>query len=614
MLQSILIKKKIYIISFSLSIVAIMGTAFLSYNEISTESHYRKLVHVDDPGTIELTRATDKMNALLYASRRMMDQVHEPTVVDTYKRFEGDIVGMDTVLDLARRKDPEMDETLKPFLQRWIGLRRMFRQAEAATRQGDVQQVLENLEILDRDGVQFALDIGDVTSKRIVYVDNKAKSLEATASFSVYLCLSIVFFAIFIFSCISIYVANIGIVVPLLGVRDHMLAIARGILDEDIIYKERGDEVGAMAKALHTMQRALLQARRLEEEQRSLDESAAGERELAAERAARDAEFEKAAVDAIRRGLSEAAEGNLTCHVETAFPDRLLVMRDDFNNSFVKLRQTLSAVQSGIVVINTGASEVATASSDISRRIDRQALSIEQSSVALDRVSGMLRDSAESAQKVAEVTDTARATAEHSATKMRGAVGAMGRIEESFKEISQVIGLIDDIAFQTNLLALNAGIEAARAGDAGSGFAVVAREVRTLALRSAESARQVKELVSNSGHFVQDGVVQVNDAGGALENILMQVAKINQHVVEIARASSGQSTAVEEINAAVGEMTQTVQQNAAMLEQTTTSIASLDKEALRLKKRIAWFKLDEGASVVEYVKPSHKNAKELCFS
>nr|WP_294914399.1 methyl-accepting chemotaxis protein [uncultured Neokomagataea sp.] len=601
-------------ISFSLAIVALVGGSFLSYNGIRTEESYRKLVQVDDPGTIELTRATDKINALLYATHRMVEQVHTSKIIETRTRFDRDIEGMDAVLSEARRKDPQMAQTLESFNKRWVELRRMFRQAAAAAQQGDSEQVLDNLSYLDNAGVSFALDIGSVANKRIDAVNVKAENIMNSASFYIYLCMSIVFLSIIIFSIVAYYVANKGIVIPLLSVRDHMLALARGVLNEDIVHKERGDEVGAMAKALHIMQNALVQARRLEEEQRLLEENAAQERELAAERTARDAAFEKQAIDAIRKGLSEAAEGNLTYRVDTDFPDRLLIMRDDFNSSFVKLRQTLTAVQSGIVVINSGASEVATASSDISRRIDRQAQSIEQSSVALGRVSGMLRDSADSAQKVAEVTDKARESAKHSAHKMQGAVEAMGRIEGSFKEISQVIGLIDDIAFQTNLLALNAGIEAARAGDAGSGFAVVAREVRTLALRSAESARQVKELVSNSGHFVQDGVVQVHDAEGALENILRQVGEINQHVAEIAHASSGQSTAVEEINLAVGEMTQTIQQNAAMLEQTTTSIASLDQEAMRLKKRISLFKLDNEGHVLDYVETYSSPEKELCLS
>ncbi|WP_068169953.1 methyl-accepting chemotaxis protein [Neokomagataea thailandica] len=614
MLKNTLIKTKIALVSFSLAVVALLGNAFLSYNEMKTEESYRKLVQVDDPGTLELTRATDKINALLYATHRMLEQVHTPTVVETRKRFERDIAGMDAVLNEARRKDPQMAQTLAPFNKRWVDLRRLFRQASAATEQGDVEQVLDDLNELDREGVNFALDIGEVANKRIIDVNAKANNIMKSASFSIYACMSIVFLSIIIFSIISYYVSNKGIVSPLLSVRNHMLALARGVLNEEIVHKERGDEVGAMAKALHIMQNALVQARRLEDEQRLLEENAARERELAAERAARDAAFEKQAIDAIRRGLSEAAEGNLTYHVDADFPDRLLIMRDDFNSSFVKLRQTLNAVQSGIVFINSGASEVASASSDISRRIDRQAQSIEQSSVALGRVSGMLRDSAESAQKVAEVTDKARETVEHSAQKMQGAVDAMGRIEGGFKEISQVIGLIDDIAFQTNLLALNAGIEAARAGDAGSGFAVVAREVRTLALRSAESARQVKELVSNSGRFVQDGVVQVNDAGVALANILRQVGEINQHVAEIAHASSGQSAAVEEINVAVGEMTQTVQQNAAMLEETTTSIASLDQEAMRLKKRISHFKLESEGYASDGAEAYLTKDKELCLS
>ncbi|QDH24792.1 hypothetical protein D5366_05665 [Neokomagataea tanensis] len=171
-------------------------------------------------------------------------------------------------------------------------------------------------------------------------------------------------------------------------------------------------------------------------------------------------------------------------------------------------------------------------------------------------------------------------------------MSAMGEIEQSFKHINQVIGLIDDIAFQTNLLALNAGIEAARAGDAGRGFSVVATEIRNLAQRSADGAREVKALVSNSNIFVNDGVKLVRDAGGALDMIFKRMDDIDRLVSSIAQASSGQSVALNEINLAVGEMTTATQQNAALVEQNTTAISSLDQEAEELGKEVGFFRVN----------------------
>ncbi|WP_336985085.1 methyl-accepting chemotaxis protein [Asaia sp. HN128] len=322
-------------------------------------------------------------------------------------------------------------------------------------------------------------------------------------------------------------------------------------------------------------------------------EAVAKERAENAARVAKELEEESRAVEAIRNGLAAAAEGNLVYRIDVPLPQRLQVMKTDFNDAFERLNQTFSVIQQSVMAIGSGTGEISVASNDMSRRTEQQAASIEQSSAAIERVVSMLKDAADSAKKAATVTDDTRLGAEKSGSMVHNAVNAMSQIESSFAQISQVIGLIDEIAFQTNLLALNAGIEAARAGDAGRGFAVVATEVRTLAQRSTEGARRVKEMVSSSSDFVSDGVRLVREAGGALGVILNQVAEIDKLVAEIAHSSTGQFSAMQEINLAVGEMTRSTQQNAAMVEENTAAISSLDKAASVLRDRVAQFQLEK---------------------
>jgi methyl-accepting chemotaxis protein len=170
------------------------------------------------------------------------------------------------------------------------------------------------------------------------------------------------------------------------------------------------------------------------------------------------------------------------------------------------------------------------------------------------------------------------------------AITAMGQIENSSKQITDIIGVIDEIAFQTNLLALNAGVEAARAGDAGKGFAVVASEVRALAQRSGEAAKEIKSLIQTSGSHVQAGVKYVGESGNALKHIVEQVVDINALVGEMAQAAQQQSTGIEEVNAAVTKIDQITQQNAAMVEQTTAAARNLAKDMGGLNGQLSYFK------------------------
>jgi methyl-accepting chemotaxis protein len=198
---------------------------------------------------------------------------------------------------------------------------------------------------------------------------------------------------------------------------------------------------------------------------------------------------------------------------------------------------------------------------------------------------------AESAQNASTVVTAARGDAESSGKVALNAVAAMNEIARYSQEISQIVGVVDEIAFQTNLLALNAGVEAARAGDSGRGFAVVAQEVRALAQRSAEAAREIKTLIASSSQQVEHGVGLVGKTGSALELIVARVAEINGLVGEIASSAREQAVGLAEVNTAVNQMDQVTQQNAAMVEEATAASHTLGSEATRLAELVGLFEL-----------------------
>jgi methyl-accepting chemotaxis protein len=282
--------------------------------------------------------------------------------------------------------------------------------------------------------------------------------------------------------------------------------------------------------------------------------------------------------------LSALAEGDLTAVVGEGMPTEFNALKSDFNTAAAKLRQVVSAISSTADGISVGSDQIAQASDDLSRRTEQQAASLEETAAALDEITATVRKTAAGARQASEVVNAAKDDAEHSGQVVGKAVSAMSQIEKSSQQIAQIIGVIDEIAFQTNLLALNAGVEAARAGEAGRGFAVVAQEVRALAQRSAEAAKEIKALISASSAQVGSGVELVGQTGQALQRIVTKVAEIDALVSEIAASAQEQATGLAEVNTAVNQMDQVTQQNAAMVEQTTAASRSLKNETVELAR------------------------------
>ena len=372
--------------------------------------------------------------------------------------------------------------------------------------------------------------------------------------------------------------------------------IAGGRTDVDLSQSEHQDEIGEMARSLAVLRDAALAKVRLEGEaaqNRALSEA---ERRQRAEETAERERQTLVAVEALAEGLQKLADGDMTHRIDHAFAGSLDQVRHDFNASVEKLQAALRSVGSNANAIQAGSAEIRAASDDLAKRTEQQAASVEETAAALEEITTSLKDATKRAEHAGQLVERTRAGAEKSGDVVRRAVTAMSGIETSSREISNIIGVIDEIAFQTNLLALNAGVEAARAGEAGKGFAVVAQEVRELAQRSANAAKEIKALITKSGEQVHLGVALVGETGSALSEIVDQVQEIDQNVAAIVRSAREQSTGLNEISAAVNSIDQGTQKNAAMVEEQTAASHALATEAAALNTLIAQFRLGAGAT------------------
>ncbi len=387
-----------------------------------------------------------------------------------------------------------------------------------------------------------------------------------------------------------------GIVDPLVGLTAAMRRLAKGDHHAEPPSTDRGDELGDMARAVQILRNAALEKLRLENETAS--ERDAHERERRRNEAERiaAAATQASVVKAIAGALDRLAEGDLTFRLEEPFAADYEQLRTDLNFAIGKLEGTLRTIATASQSIRSGSTEINSASSDLSRRTEAQASGLEETVSALDQITSAVQKTAQGARQASEAVGGARADAQQSGEVVRGAISAMGQIEHSSSQVSQIIGVIDEIAFQTNLLALNAGVEAARAGDAGKGFAVVASEVRALAQRSAEAAKEIKRLISASSTQVEAGVSLVGQTGAALERIIVRVTEIDGLVQAMASSAQEQSNALQQVNGAVNQMAQTTQQNAAMVEQSNAAAHGLQNEAEELSRLVAQFRIDGSAA------------------
>jgi len=366
---------------------------------------------------------------------------------------------------------------------------------------------------------------------------------------------------------------------PLAATADAMQRMAGGDFDAVVPGAGRHDEIGTMAAAFEVFRGA----------SRAQAESEAKQRTV---------------VEELARAMDALAAGDMTYRIETPLAPEYESLRTGFNNSIEGLGEILTSVSDTASSVHSGASEIRAASDDLALRTEQQAASLEETAAAMNQVTAMVRDTAKGAADVNRSIEEAHREASDGGAVVKRAVSAMGAIEKSANEITQIINVIDGIAFQTNLLALNAGVEAARAGDAGKGFAVVANEVRALAQRSADAAKDIKALITTSAEQVSAGVSLVGETGTLLDRMVTRVGDISAMITTIADSAETQATNLQQVNGAVGEMDKMTQQNAAMVEESTAAARSLASEAEALADIVARFKLGGEAQARRAVAPT----------
>jgi methyl-accepting chemotaxis protein len=298
------------------------------------------------------------------------------------------------------------------------------------------------------------------------------------------------------------------------------------------------------------------------------------------------------ALQEVGAGLERLAECNIRITIDDPFVPEFEHLRHDFNQSLAKFQETLEQVLAETAMLSTKSGEMRDSAGGIATRSEQQAAALEETSAALEQITVTVRESAGRTAEARKLVQEARVAAVDSVDVVGSTVDAMARIENASREISKIIGVIDEIAFQTNLLALNAGVEAARAGEAGKGFAVVAQEVRELAQRSATAAKEISGLIKNSSTEVTEGVRLVGKTGDALKKIQDFVQSIETNVEAIAIGSSEQSTSLSEINSAIGSLDQMTQQNAAMVGSMSAISEALAEGAGELEHLVKRFKLN----------------------
>ncbi|MBD8685630.1 HAMP domain-containing protein [Rhizobium skierniewicense] len=418
----------------------------------------------------------------------------------------------------------------------------------------------------------------------------------------------------------GLFVGGRGISRPVRLLTERMSRLAKGDLHDPIGGVDRQDEIGEMARALEVFRANEMQMREMEAQEAALTAqskdlqssisgivaaAAAGDFSKRIAKTYEDADLQTFAesvnelvinvdlgVTEVRRVIAALSEADLTQEMNGSYQGAFAELQTNVNQTLATLRATMQTIRHAAGTITDNSGELSSSANQLARRTEQQAAALEETAAALEEITTTVKTSTARANEATQMVRDTKSSAGKSGNIVRNAIDAMGRIEQSSQKIGQIISVIDEIAFQTNLLALNAGVEAARAGEAGRGFAVVAQEVRELAQRSANAAREIKGLITTSADEVKGGVSLVLSTGEALKEIEELVNRVDDHVTTIARAAAEQSMALGEINSSVNHMDQMTQQNAAMVEETTAASQILADEARQLHAQLERFRLE----------------------
>ncbi|MBO9653278.1 MAG: HAMP domain-containing protein [Agrobacterium tumefaciens] len=605
LLKNTKIQTKVVAVIALTSLASLLGLTYVSLQYKNTDSNYSNFIANDALAAVLNARTSGNLNAL--GMQMLRASLTDPKGSDfeaAVKTFRADRKQLEerqnTIVQLVPARADAARDILKGVAEvEEIG-NKVISLAQAG-QQVQAQQMA--LDLLKKLG-EVSPKISAGNEQLIASMNQGRERLTQLTNSTIVIGIAGLILVSLVLIGFGLFISSRGITTPVARLRERMTSLAGGETGAEVDGADRRDEIGQMAKAVAVFRDNALERIRLEREveaNRSLSERERVEREQQRAKDAGDIEF---ASNHVAAGLAALADGNVSYRITDVFVGQMDHVRQDFNRSAEKLETALTQVAENARAIESGSNEIRSAADDLARRTEQQAAAVEETAAALEEITTTVRDSTRRAQEAGQFVSRAKVGAEQSGEVVRRAVIAMGQIEKSSSEISNIIGVIDEIAFQTNLLALNAGVEAARAGDAGKGFAVVAQEVRELAQRSASAAKEIKTLINASNGQVQEGVQLVDETGRALETIVSEVQEINRHVSAIVDAAQEQSSGLQQINTAINEMDQNTQKNAAMVEETTAATHSLSREVTSLNELLRLFKLSGPTHVRAVVHPS----------
>ncbi|WFU05568.1 methyl-accepting chemotaxis protein (plasmid) [Rhizobium sp. CB3171] len=392
---------------------------------------------------------------------------------------------------------------------------------------------------------------------------------------------------------------------PLTNVLAHVHRMANGNYRDAIAVGKRSDELGSLISALEMFRQELANGDKMKADQEILQGQIELDRKTQRNHEVAKAEDLRQFVETVQTRFERLASGDLTVRMNEPVAPEFEMIRQNFNTAIAALEETILNVVQSVYTIRGGLNEISNASNDLARRTEQQAASLEETVAALGEVTRGVNETADGSRKAQDVVSNARGDAKTGSEVVSRAISAMMEIQTSSNKVGNILRVIDEIAFQTNLLALNAGVEAARAGEAGKGFAVVAQEVRELAQRSAQAAKEIAALISLSSSQVGAGVDLVEETGTSLSHIVTKVSDLTETVNAIAASAAEQAVSLREVSAAADLMDKVTQQNAAMVEETTAAARSLADETNSLANFVARFKLSKARGSVEHTRETN---------
>ncbi|MQB07469.1 methyl-accepting chemotaxis protein [Agrobacterium tumefaciens] len=594
-LKNTKIKTKVLFVISLMSLMSLSGISYVSLQYKNTDNVYSDFIANEALAAVLNARTSGNLNAL--GMQMLRASLNDSTSSDfeaAVKTFKADRKQLEERQNKIMQLVPARTDAARDILKGVAEVEEIGNQVIALMQAGknaEAQQMALNVL---RKITEVSPKISAGNEQLIQVMNDGRERLTASTKTTIWTALVSIALVSLALIALGLLISSRGITTPIARLRERMGSLAAGDTASEIEGMDRKDEVGQMAAAVQAFRENAIERLRLENEtenHRSSSEQDRIEREKQKAKEAADVQF---AVDNLAAALSKIAQGDVTYRIAQPFVPSLDGIRGDFNRAAEQLQSTLNQVAQNARGIDSGANEIRAAADDLAKRTEQQAAAVEETAAALEEITTTVKDSTKRAQEAGHFVSRAKVGAEQSGEVVQKAVTAMEQIAASADQISNIIGVIDEIAFQTNLLALNAGVEAARAGEAGKGFAVVAQEVRELAQRSAGAAKEIKNLITTSNSQVQQGVQLVGETGRALELIVTEVQEINRHVMAIAESAQEQSSGLQQINTAVNQMDQDTQKNAAMVEESTAASHGLAREASSLNRLLARFKLSEG--------------------